>query len=351
MAQTVTASRGRSFFECADHLLRLKMLRSRWLVVFAVTLSCATLLIPVSSALALPRADPNQRLVMALYYPWYDENTWASGTTADQPMIPYASWERETIARQVGWARDASIDAFVSAWFGPRDKNPTETNFKTLLEVARPSGLKAALLVETDSGQFFPTRASLVEGLKYALSTHVNDPSYLKMGGKPVIFVWRPSSVFGPGGARVNQKGQATVAAWRAILDEVDPTRKALWIGEGDDFSILDIFAGIFSYSIAWAGDPAGQLASYARRVGAYNQSNGTAKLWIGTAMPGYDDAHIPGRGNAFAVDRADGGYYQRTFEGAVASGADGVMITSFNEWLEGHQIEPSASYARAIST
>mgnify|MGYP002138662605 CR=1 FL=1 len=31
------------------------------------------------------------------------------------------------------------------------------------------------------------------------------------------------------------------------------------WIGEGDDFSILDVFDGIFPYSIAWAGDPAGQ--------------------------------------------------------------------------------------------
>jgi hypothetical protein len=320
-------------------------MRSRLLVVLAVALSLAVLVNSSPTALALPGADPSQRLVMALYYPWYDEKTWASGATADQPMIPYASWERETIARHVGWARDASLDALVSAWFGPRDQNPTETNLKTLLDVARPTGLKVAILVETDNNDFFPNRAALADGLRQALTTHANDPAYLKINGKPAFFVWRPASVYGPSGGRVNQKGAATVAAWRSLLDEVDPGRRALWIGEGEDVSILDVFDGLFPYSIAWAGDPAAQLNSYARRVAAYNLANGTAKLWVGTAMPGYDDTHIPGRGGRFAVDRADGAYYRATFEGAVASGADAVMITSFNEWLEGHQIEPSTSY------
>jgi hypothetical protein len=319
-------------------------MRSRLLVVLAAALTVAGLLIPSHGALA-QSSPADQRLVMALYYPWYDENTWASGTTADQPLIPYASWERDAIARQVDWARGASIDALVSAWLGPRDQNPSESNLKTLLDVARPTSLKVAILVETDNNDFFPDRGALVDGLRQALATHANDPAYLKIGGKPALFVWRPSAVYGPGGGRVNQKGAATVAAWRSLLDEVDPGRKAVWIGEGDDFSILDVFDGVFQYSIAWAGDPAGQLASYARKVAAYNVANGTAKVWIGTAMPGYDDTHIPRRGGRFAVDRADGAYYRTTFEGAIASGADAIMITSFNEWPEGHQIEPSVSY------
>jgi hypothetical protein len=160
-----------------------------------------------------------------------------------------------------------------------------------------------------------------------------------------VIFVWRPSAVFAPNGVRVNAKGAPAVAAWRALLDEVDPNRQAIWIGEGDDFAILDVFDGIFPYSIAWAGDPAGQLSSYAGRVRAFNGANGTAKRWIATAMPGYDDTNIPGRGKTFAVDRAGGAYYERTFQGAIASRPDWVMISSFNEWPEGHQIEPSTSY------
>jgi hypothetical protein len=282
---------------------------------------------------------------MALYYPWYDEDTWTSGTTADRPLVPYASWHRETIERHAGWARDAGIDVLVSAWFGPADDNPTETNLNTLLDVAGTSDLKAAILLETDSGQFFPNREALVAGLRHALATHATSPAYLKVDGRPVIFVWRPSAVFAPNGARVNRQGVAAVAAWRALLDEVDPDRQAIWIGDGDDFTMLDVFDGIFPYSIAWAGDPAGQLASYGGKVRAYNSANGTSKRWIATAMPGYDDTNVPGRARTFAVDRAGGAYYEQTFQGAIASRPDWVMISSFNEWLEGHQIEPSASY------
>lgn len=100
-----------------------------------------------------------------------------------------------------------------------------------------------------------------------------------------MIFVWRPAAVFGANGARVNQQGAPSVAAWRALLDEVDPERKATWIAEGEDVAILEVFDGIFPYSIAWAGDPGGQLANYGGRVRAYSGANGTAKYWIATAI------------------------------------------------------------------
>ena len=285
------------------------------------------------------------RLVLALYYPWYDENTWASGMTSDLPLLPYASWEREAIERHVGWARDAGIDALVSAWSGPRDNNPTESNFKQVLEAAQEKGLRGAVLVETDSDAFFPDRAALVTGLRHALTVHAAHPAYLRVDDRPVVFVWRPRSVFGPGGGRVNVDGPAAVSAWASVLDEVDPERRALWIAEGEYAGILGVFDGLFAYSIAWAPSPAGQLQSYAGRVRQYNATNGTAKRWIATAMPGYDDTRLEGRGRVFAVDRAGGAYYESTFRAAIATDPGWIMISSFNEWMEGHQIEPSASY------
>ena len=288
------------------------------------------------------RGDP---LVLALYYPWYDEHTWSSGQAADVPMLPYASWEREAIDRHVGWARDAGIDALVSAWYGPRDDNPTESNFKQVLDAGRAKGLRGAVLVETDSDAFFPDRGALVAALRHALTVHAAHPAYLRVDDRPVLFVWRPRSVFGPGGGRVNADSPAAVAAWASILDEVDPERRAIWIAEGEYAGVLDVFDGLFPFSIAWAGPPAGQLQSYAGRVRQYNAANGTEKRWIATAMPGYDDTRLPGRGRVFAVDRADGAYYQATFRGAIATNPSWIMISSFNEWMEGHQIEPSASY------
>ena len=287
-------------------------------------------------------SDP---LVLAIYYPWYDENTWSSGLTADQPLIPYASREPEAIERHVGWGKDAGIDAFVTAWFGPRDDNPTETNFRQLLDAGLAKGLRGAVLVETDSDTFFPDRAALVTGLRHALDVHAAHPAYLRVDDRPVIFVWSPRSVFAPGGGRVNANSPAAVAAWASILDEVDPARRALWIAEGEYTGVLDVFDGLFPFSIAWAASPAGQLQSYAGRVRQYNASNGTDKRWIATAMPGYDDTRLPGRGRTFAVDRADGAYYDSTFRGAIATSPSWIVITSFNEWMEGHLIEPAVSY------
>src|SRR5262249_17789046 len=161
------------------------------------------------------------------------------------------------------------------------------------------------------------------------LQVHAEHPNYFRVGGRPVILVWRPIAVFGPDGARVNQKNQAAVQAWRSLLDEVDPGRRALWIAEGDYFAMLDVFDGIFPYSIAWSPDPATQLQSYGQRVRDYNIQIRSQKLWIATAMPGYDDTRIAGRSGTFAVDRKDGAYYRTTFRGAIASRPSWVVITS----------------------
>lgn len=287
----------------------------------------------------------DQRLVLAFYYPWYNLGTWESGTTSDLPRQPYNSFDPAAIDRHANQAREAGIDVLVSAWFGPRDDNPTEHNFKLLLDKAQPRGLQAALLLETDSADFFPDRGSLVQALRHVLDVHAAHPAYLRVDGRPAIFVWNPSSIFGPNGARVNARGRAAVTAWSALLDEVDPERRAIWIAEGEYTPILEVFDGIFPYSIAWSPNPAGQLQTYAHQVRAWNAQTGSNDLWIATAMPGYDDTRIPGRGRTFAVDRADGAYYRTIFGGAIDSRPDWIMISSFNEWVEGSQIEPSQSY------
>lgn len=314
--------------------------------VFVLLLALVSMLPgPAGAQDTPPSFGSDDPLVLALYYSWYDEHTWTSGLTADVPLLPYASWEREAIDRHVGWARDAGIDAFVSAWFGPRGDNPTEANFRQLLDAGQANGPRGAVLVETDSDAFFPDRAALVTALRHALGVHAEHPAYLRVDGRPVLFVWSPGSVYPPGGGRVNASGPAAVSAWASIRDEVDPERRAIWIAEGEYAPMLDVFDGLFPYSIAWAPSPAGQLQTYAGRVRQYNATNGIQKRWIATAMPGYDDTRLAGRDGVFAVDRADGEYYELTFRAAIASDPSWIVISSFNEWMEGHQIEPSAAY------
>ena len=58
------------------------------------------------------------------------------------------------------------------------------------------------------------------------------------------------------------------------------------------------------------------------------------------TIIPGYDDTKI--RKPGFKAERQDGQSYRVLWEEAVKANPDWVLITSWNEWHEGSEIEPS---------
>jgi hypothetical protein len=260
--------------------------------------------------------------VIAKYYVWYDQNSWDPNVLSDMPVDQYNSYERSTIERHVQQAKSVGIDAFALNWLGPA--NPTDTNLQTLLSVASPAGFSTAIDFDMNS-PFINSAADVVTNLNYA-SRYFADKAWFRYDGRPVVFFY---------GIRRYDPG-----TWAAIRDQVDPGHSAVWIGEGDNFSYLAVFDGIHPYSIAWAPNPAGQLASYASRT---RQTPG--RLWVATVMPGYDDTHC-GRGAAgFARARGDGTFYRQTWEGAMATQPAMISITSWNEWVEGSTIEPSQGY------
>ncbi|HEY75203.1 MAG TPA: hypothetical protein G4O00_03355, partial [Thermoflexia bacterium] len=270
-----------------------------------------------------------ERLVLAFYYAWYDMTTWQK-PLPDQPLYPYASADPAAIERHVLWAQQAGIDALVQSWYGPQvTNNQTETNFALLLDIAAKHGLAAAVDLEVTS-PFIHSEGDLIAALQHLLTVHARHPAYLRVGGRPVVFFWR--------------QDQYPVATWAAIRAQVDPDRTSIWIAEGTDLDYLEVFDGNHLYSVAWDPEPEGTLVRWGNRVRTWNSEHGVARYWVATVMPGYDD-RVTGRPDAFVRDRAGGAYYRRCWEGAIQSGADWVIITSFNEWMEGTQIEPSIGY------
>jgi hypothetical protein len=59
---------------------------------------------------------------------------------------------------------------------------------------------------------------------------------------------------------------------------------------------------------------------------------------------PGFDDTKLVGRVGR-QVARANGQVYDAQWDAAVTSGADWVVVTSWNEWWENTQIEPGVRY------
>ena len=300
------------------------------LITYCLTILiiCVGLLTSVPApSLALAQDPP---LVLAFYYAWYDQNTWSSGTTADQPAKPYTSSDRATVERHVAQAQAAGIDALIQSWYGPQEtNNQTETNFRTLLDVAAARDFRAAVDFET-TGPFFADRASVADALHTLLSVHAQHPAYLRCEGKPVVFFWREE--------------RFSVDEWAAIRAQVDPHHDSLWIAEGVDIAYQAVFDGHHLYSVAWSPDVGRTLSDWGFRVRRYEAQNGVNRLWVATVMPGYDDTHTD-REDAFAVARRGGDYYRETWAAAVASQPDWIVITSFNEWVEGTMIESGQTY------
>lgn len=292
---------------------------------------------PAQAASAAPRPraaaqSASAPLVVAFYYAWYDENSWSDDQLSDLPVTTYVSRDRGAMGRHIDQAKAAGIDAFLVAWYGPGgETNQTEANLAAMLEEAAARNFKIGILFETDS-PFMGGVDAIGAGLQHALSVHANHPAYLRADGKPVIFFWRPG-IYGSG-------------AWSALRRQADAGYGSLWIAEGVDTSLLSVFDGHYLYSNTW--NPPANLTTtnqkFARQVDGMRQSTGAPKLWVATVMPGYDDVRVrPNSG--FARSRDGGGYYAQSWQAAIASAPNWVVITSFNEWPEGTYIEPSVAF------
>lgn len=291
---------------------------------------------------AVGTSSSGEALVVAFYYAWYGLDQWVPSKVPDTPAVPYTSSDRSTMIRHVEQAQQAGIDAFAVAWYGPKvHNNQTETNFRTMLEVAGQRGFRCTVDFETRS-PFFHSQADIVGALRYLIDNHAASPAFLRYEGKPLIFFWAVRNVF-------TGQGQSAIDAWASIRQQVDPQHNTLWIADGANIEFQRVFDGHHLYNITW-NPPVNvntTLSKWGNNVRSYNAQHGTDKLWVATVMPGYNDLCIQGRSNRFAHDRRNGAYYRETWQAAMNSAPDLMVITSFNEWLEGTQIEPSVSYGQ----
>jgi hypothetical protein len=271
---------------------------------------------------------------------WYTAASWNSSTMSDVPTVRYNSVDDSTINRQLTWASDAGITGFISSWWGPGDQ--TDRNFAKLL--AHSAALEnqthyhfaSTLYFECDAPKLSGT-TNMVNTLNYIVANYANDTHFFHWNGKPVLFFWDP---LGHG---------RTLAEWASIRSQVDPNNQMIWSAEGVDMSLLNVFDGIHLFSGGYWGLQSSTMPAvdqgFRAKVSAYNDANGTHKIWAAGIIPGYDDTRVPGRTGTYIVPRNNGSTYATSWTAAISSNPEWITITSFNEWFEGAMIEPGMTY------
>src|SRR5690606_22495142 len=110
-------------------------------------------------------------------------------------------------------------------------------------------------------------------------------------------------------------------------------------IADSTDVSWADLFDGLHIYipvSYVVSGTDMQRIYD-ALVLGA--ESRG--KISSVTVIPGYDDSNI-GRPSPTVAPREGGRLYDTLWEQAINARPQWILITSFNEWHEGSEIEPS---------
>lgn len=331
------------------------------------------LLVPAGAAAASPLT------VAAYYYPWYGPKglSWDLGYARgllDPPEPPalgeYESNDPAVIAQHYAWAQEYGVDVFVCSWSGPgsfgdrtiRDgllPSPARgsTQIALFYESLQRLGLGTDARVHLDDAAI----ARLVSDFDYIARTYFSDPGYYRIDGRPVVVLYASRIYRG-----------AVAEAIHAIRDRletvygVDPYLigdEISWTNAPDPARIR-LFDAITGYTPYDRTQPAGWPTStryeeaVARRMEEFEAVARAAHVaFVPDALPGFDDLgfrpaqehHVLPRSIGPGADPAS--VFEASLEQArrfIDPSLGLLAVTSWNEWYEDSQIEPTAPAAPA---
>lgn len=287
----------------------------------------------------LPAAPRPPRLVLGHYYPWYDRTTWADAQMLDQPRRLWSTDVAADVRTEVEDAARAGLDGLIVSWQG-RDVGDGWNYRRMLLvlEAAQQAGLTACVQLETLAAnrahiEGAPAEVDvLVEWLVDIVDLLGAHPAYLRVDGRPVVFAY--SWDF------------AGTETWRAVQNRLRATgRNPFVLAETTNPAELAWAEGIFTYAatlfVEDVGDFSRELALASRTYHLLGADRGPRRVAMATVSPGYDETRLNNRPLDRVVEREGGAFYDAQWAAALGSGADWVLVTSWNEWWENTQVAP----------
>lgn len=363
-------------------------------------LAVALITVPLCVLLAARSFAPVPRgpLVGAHYYAWFPEN-WAGSFIGEKmvpPVLPelglYRSRDADVVRAHVGGAREAGIDFFILDWWLKRRE--LKRKVLEIADMMDREGMQYAIHLETldlddKTGDYPPDEpaevrylsprrvALLCTHLQFVAKRLITRKGYLRFAGRPVVFFYSTRHLVGPvasamAAARTCVR-DVTGEEPYFVGDEVffnvidhDASRGFFLRPEGDpQWSRLSAFDAVTSYN---PFDPTRPhhggtrsvdsfLADVARLFDRYARlASAAGAAFVPSVIPGYNDRGVrPAAGHA-VIPRfpGDGGepFFARALRRWIAphaSHAPFIVVTSWNEWNEGTQIEPARESARTV--
>jgi glycoprotein endo-alpha-1,2-mannosidase len=291
--------------------------------------------------------------VLAFYYGWYGNprnEAWgkvddAKHTIDNTARFPvrgaYSSHDPTTIEWQIDQAEASGITGFVVSWWGRGDWDKWhDESLAMLLKCAERKNFKVSIYWERAPGDGQGQIDEAIDDLSYVLNKYGKSNAFLKVDGKPVIFAYNRVTLF-----------EMPLSSWPVIIQGIrERAGDFVFIGDGQQSSGGYLFDGIHSYGVNLPDDLGkhltvdkfGELHAwlakyYTNGVRIARERNHISCLMV---SPGFDAR------KAYKLDtqtdRLDGQTYRAFWDEALKTSPDWIIITSWNEWHEGTEIEPS---------
>ena len=362
----------------------------RFLIPVLIALLCSGVVLRP----ALRQRDQQPMLVGAHYYSWFPENWGGSyiGQKLVPPMKPelgeYDSSDPAVFQRHVAWAQDAGIDFFIFDWWSKRP-NVRRRVLRQADWLDRNEGMQFSIHFEAldlkekkdtpvpgEDANVVMMNSERADRLKrqweYLARHYMKRPSYLRENGAAVLFVYATRHLVGPVREAITAARQHVKATTGVDLyivgDEVyfnvlrySKARGVYLAPEGQpDWDRLLAFDAITAYnpydeSRRQTADEAGAnrfLSDVEALYARYRSVAATASIkFIPTVLPGYNDRGVRPKENHFVLPRFFGPLTDQTLFGMMlyrlascrfTADSGFLVITSWNEWNEGTQIEPA---------
>lgn len=337
---------------------------TRFALVFVVLIgSCGTVFSQATNSFFQFIQEQSERRysnvpheVLAFYYGWFGNprnEAWGKvdlakheiDNTARFPVKgAYSSHDPAVIEWQIDQAKASGITGFVVSWWGLGDWDKWhDESLAMLLKCARRKDFKISIYWERAPGDGQGQIDEAINDLSYVLNKYGKSQAFLKVDGKPVIFAYNRVTLFA-----------MPVTSWPAIIRGI--RKRAgdfVFIGDvGDDHQSPGayLFDGNHCYGVNLPDDlrkhltvdKLGELHAFLANYDTQSArlARQRDRICCLTVSPGSDAR------KAYKLDtqtdRLDGRTYRTYWDEAIKADPDWIIITSWNEWAEGTEIEPS---------